>query len=271
MVYDVCMEVSFYIIVFIFALLVGSFLNVVILRLGSGESFVSGRSHCMGCNGVLKWKDLLPVFSFAFLKGKCRYCKDKISFQYPLVELITGLVFLSVLFYRGIPEGVVDMGYVVLLWCLFSMLIVIAFRDIRQFRVDNELIVLSLIFALALVVYGYINYEVEWVDLMVGSVTVFGFFVLLFIGTKGRGMGMGDVKLSFVVAVFLGVYGYEMLILWLFLAFVFGGIIGVLLMIFKGKRRKDRLPFAPFLISSAFIVFFVGDYLWENYTSILLI
>ncbi len=264
------MEV-FYIIIFGFALFLGSFLNVVILRLGSGESFIYGRSHCVHCKKELSWKDLVPLFSFIYIRGKCRYCKTKISWQYPLVELITAIFFVLVFVKLGFPENIFDSIYLFLAWCLFAVFIVISLRDIRQFRVDNKLVLLSLFLSIILSIVGSIIGEADLFTAYIGAFSVFLFFLLLFLGTKGKGIGMGDVKLSFVIALFVGLNMYELLILWLFFAFVFGGIIGVLLIIFKDKHRKDKLPFAPFLVYSAFIAFLAGTYLWEKYILILAI
>ena len=263
------MEIFYYAVIFVFGLLVGSFLNVAILRLGTGESLMGGRSHCVRCKKDLSWKDLLPLLSFLILRGKCRYCKRKISLQYALVEATTSLLFLLVALKLALPADALEWIALALVLCVAACFIVISFRDIRTLQVDNELLIVLLGASVALVVGEAFRSSVDALTLVVGPILVITFFIFLSVATRGKGMGLGDAKLSFVVALFVGIYSYEMIILWLFLAFVAGGIVGSAMIFFGIRSRKDALPLAPFLLSSATVVFFVGNEIWEEYMSLL--
>ena len=129
------------ILIFIFGAAIGSFLNVVILRLNTGKSIISGRSKCFSCAKKLRWYELLPIVSFVFLRGKCSACKTKISWQYPVVEILTGLIFLQIFnFQPASPAGgfsIINYFNIVYFWIVFSLLIIIAVYDYRHQIIPN--------------------------------------------------------------------------------------------------------------------------------------
>lgn len=251
--------------VFIIGLLVGSFLNVVILRWGTGVSAFSGRSRCVHSGNVLPWYDLVPVVSFVLLRGRSRFSGKALSIQYPLVELLTGVLFTGVylLFMSWNPLFFVD---VVLLFqfalalAIMSTLVVIAMYDLRTQIIPD---MLSLLFAVLSFIYSFLVFgvsgEFAWV-LLAGPVLAFPFAFLWFV-SQGAWMGFGDAKLAWGIGWFLGLMPGLSAIL---LAFWIGAVVAICLLVigkvskvfFKGMGLKSEIPFAPFLIIGTLLVFF---------------
>ena len=232
---EVLMEeaaVIMYVLVALFGLLVGSFLNVCIYRIPEGQSIVVVPSHCMTCGKKLHWYELIPLFSWLFLRGKCHGCKSKISFQYPLVEAANSLLWLLVFFVKGFTiDSFICMG-------LISTLFVIAVIDARTMEIPNGLV----IFILVLAVIRRIFYHEELLDLVLGPVVMGGLFLAILLFSGGRAMGGGDVKLMFACGLYLGL---KCCALSLVIACIFGSIIHVALMIILKKGRE--LAFGPYL------------------------
>lgn len=262
-----------YAILFVFGLAVGSFLNVLALRY-DGEHFlfdprvIGGRSHCPHCSRTLRWFELVPVISFLIQGGKCRNCKAKISWQYPLVELISGILFVAVPWRLG--------GNIILsiFWiAAFVILLLITYIDIRLQIIPDELSVLLMLLALFSGIFwvgnfGSVNYSFLnpyaaffglqgdfWANRAVGALFGGAFFGALVLVTRGKGMGMGDVKL----AVPLGfLFGWPDVLFLTASAFVFGACVGAGFLIRKTKTMKSALPFGPFLALAAAFIFFAG-------------
>ena len=232
--------------VFVFGAVVGSFLNVVILRLNTGQSVVSGRSKCFTCAKKLKWYELLPIASFVFLRGKCSACKTKISWQYPFVETITGIIF--VLLFQQ-PQNIFGFSFLVL---IFSFLIIIAVYDYRHQIVPNLFV--WIFNGLAFIgLFRIFN----WNNLLAGFI-LFAFFALLWGVSRGRWMGFGDAKLALGIGWLLGITKGIAAIT---LAFWVGAIVGVLL-IYLNKNKyglKSSIAFGPFMILGTIISFFWGE------------
>ncbi|MFA5249269.1 MAG: prepilin peptidase [Candidatus Paceibacterota bacterium] len=259
--------------VFIFfaGLIIGSFLNCAAYRLYHEISFVSGRSFCPECKHTLAWYDLVPVFSFVFLKGKCRYCGKKISLQYPLAELGTGMIFLTVFLATYDPQLSVLGSFISLAYMLIisSLLIVIFISDLKWFIIPDE----ALIAALGVTVFFHL-YNFIFNSFTVGQALPFlysglgslAFFLGIFLLTKGKAMGFGDVKFSFFMGLFLG---WPMIVVALFLAFFSGAIIGLILIALKKKGLKSEVPFGPFLIFGIFTAMIWGRELVNYYLSFL--
>jgi len=276
---------------FIFGACIGSFLNVLILRFPKGEPIVRKRSYCPSCKKTLAWFDLIPLLSFAILRGKCRYCGRKISRQYPQVEAATGLLFLFSYFVW--LQGSVNLSSLPHLFFLFfaSSLLFLVFIFDLKYGIIPDVIVLWGIFGwvlyqliaistkLAFLWFGlssselgrymitpqyFLNQLKFWLPDLLWAVAaglfVSVFFYALVILTAGRGMGLGDVKFGFLLGLFVSIPKIFTL---LFLAF-FSGALASLVLIFLGKKRlKDTVPFGPFLSIAALAVLYLGDLLTQ--------
>ena len=243
------------ILIFLFGAVVGSFLNVVILRLNTGQSIVFGRSKCFTCAKKLKWYELLPIASFVFLRGKCLACKTKISWQYPLVETTTGLLFLLI---SNLKSQISNLG-IVYLWIIFSVLIIVAVYDYHHQIIPNLFVWIfnGLAFAGLFSALGG-GFRIFNTDSFLAGFILFAFFALLWGMSKGRWMGFGDAKLALGIGWFLGITEGVAAIT---LAFWIGAIVGVSL-IYLNKNKygmKSSIAFGPFMILGTAISFFWGE------------
>jgi prepilin signal peptidase PulO-like enzyme (type II secretory pathway) len=256
------MEFLIYLFVFIFGLIVGSFLNCVIYRLETGESFLKGRSYCPHCKHVLSWKDLIPIFSFLILKGKCRYCKKKISFQYPLVEFFTGILFvLAIPIYGGRTS--IDL---IFYWVLTCFLIIIFFYDLKHYLIPDKIIYPAIAIAfLNQILTSNIQHLTS--NLTLGILPSLFFLAIILISHE-TWMGLGDFKLSILMGLILG---WPKILVSLFFAFFSGAIVGLILIFLKRKTMKSQIPFAPFLVSGTFFAVFLGDKIIDWYLKLILL
>lgn len=248
-----------YIAVFILGLLIGSFLNVCIYRIPRNESVVNPPSHCTGCGSRLKPLDLMPVVSYVFLKGKCRYCSSGISPRYPLIEAVTGGLYLLLFARFGLTVDFVAYAY------LMTILIAVFVIDFDYKIIPNGLVVAGLAGAVPLIAYHAvypmeIYRDVRWWSPLLGILPGTGFLLLiavvgLLIYKTDDAMGMGDVKLFAPLGLFLG---WKMCFLALMLSILLAGLTSLLLIISGRKKRKDTIPFGPFIVLAAFIVLMWG-------------
>jgi len=252
--------ISFF--VFIFGLCIGSFLNCAIYRLEKKKN-LKGRSFCPHCKHPLSWLDLFPVFSFLFLRGRCRYCKKNISWQYPAVELATGLVFLLIFVFANDFSifGLINLSF---LFYVVSALVVIFVYDLKHYIIPDKVLFPAIIITF---LYRLIenllvgDYELIY-NFILASVIASVFFLVIFLISKGKWMGFGDVKLAILMGLLLGVPN---VLVALFLAFFFGAIIGVVLMISERKSLKSEIPFGPFLIAGTFAAMICGNHIIQWY------
>lgn len=235
------------ILVFIIGLSVGSFLNVLVLRIDKLSTVWKGRSICPSCKHTLAWYDLVPLFSFATLLGKCRYCKKKISWQYPAVEFGVGLLFLLLLLKFGV--GMALIYYLI----TFSVLTVVFIYDIETQLVPEVFVWIAL--ALAFLGGSYFG-NFSFLEMIYGGLIAGGLFALLVVVSKETWMGAGDIKIGLIMGFLLG---YPVAVLGLFSSFVLGSIVGLIYMKVANKTMKDSLPFAPFIIASTLICMIVGQ------------
>ncbi|MEJ0021795.1 MAG: prepilin peptidase [Candidatus Doudnabacteria bacterium] len=235
--------------IFIFGLIVGSFLNVVIFRLASGESFLFARSHCRSCKKELQAKDLIPVFSFLYLRGRCRYCAAAISRQYPVVELATGLIFvLFALKFQMVFSWVFALNII-----FACFLLVIAVYDFNHYLILDKVLLPGLVLVL---LYNILQgWPVFWAGLLSGAGFA-GFFLAQYLISRGKWIGLGDVKLGFVLG---NLAGWPMSILVLILAYGSGAVVGIALILMGRKKFGSKLPFGIFLSLSAIIVMLAGN------------
>ena len=238
----------------IFGLILGSFFNVCIYRIPNGKSIVWPGSFCPKCNKPIKWYDNIPVLSYLFLLGKCRQCKAPISIQYPLVELLTGLLTVLFVWHNGLA-----------LWT-FVLLTAVYFLIILSV-IDLELMIIPDRFSLGLIVLGVafawcnpnftgVWWQKELSSLLGAGVGLFGVLAIALIGTwifKKEAMGGGDVKLMAGIGAFIGWKG---VITTVIMGSFFGLVYALILMIFKGKKGSDAIPFGPFLSLGALVNFF---------------
>ncbi|CAG9619508.1 prepilin peptidase [Sutcliffiella rhizosphaerae] len=245
-----------YYLIFFLALLLGSFYNVVGLRIPKGESIVAPRSHCISCKTTLTGLDLVPVLSYVFLKGRCRHCQKSVSPIYPLFELLTAGLFVLAPFLMGWTYELV------VAWTLISMLIIIVISDLHYMLIPNK--ILLFFFALFIVERIFIPY-LSITGHLLGLVVGFLIPFLIAVISKG-GMGGGDVKLFAVLGFVLG---WELVIFTFFLSSLIGMIAAVIGMLFGKVKKGVPFPFGPSIALAAIIVYFKGEALLHWYFSLL--
>ena len=244
-----------YITIFIFGIVIGSFLNVCIYRIPKKEDIVKINSHCMSCNYKLKWYDLVPIFSYICLGGRCRECKTKISIQYPLIEGLNGILYVLVVFVNGFTIES-------LLYCLmFSALITLSVIDFRTYEIPFGINLFILALGLIKLATDYRNF----LDYLIGFISVSGFLYLLFLLTKGRGIGGGDIKLMAVSGLMLG---WKCNILALAIGCIVGSIIHIIRM--KVSKQDHVLALGPYLSVGIMIAALWGDFLLQWYFTAIL-
>ena len=251
-------------------LFVGSFLNVLADRLPRDESVIGGRSHCDKCKKTLKWYDLIPLLSFLYLQGKCRYCHTPLSMHYPAVEVTTGVMFaLAVIFlpHESIKYQVLSIKYFVdLAYYLFiiSSLIVVFFADLKYGIIPDKIVFPAVIISF---LYLILNTQYLILPHVLSAVSASLFFLALFLITKGRGMGFGDVKFAFLMGLILGFPGIAIA---LYIAFLTGAIIGCILIVWKKKKLSGtKIPFGPFLVLGTIVSLFFGEIIMQKISQIL--
>lgn len=254
-----------------FGSIIGSFLNVVILRLPNEEK-LQGRSHCFNCKKTLGYLDLFPIFSYLFLGGRCRYCKTKISVRYITIELLTGLLFALAVYFL---KPLVILDYILLLKFLIaiSALLVIFVVDLENFIIlDSVLIfvaisvsVLNLILDIFTGVGLFNIYSNFFGGLLAAVIAWLPFFMLWYI-SKGKWMGFGDVKLALVLGIILG---FPNIFVGLMLSVLLGGFVSVLLLTFTSKTLQTKLPFGTFLSIGTILALFYGNSILNWYLAFL--
>ena len=256
--------------IFIFGLIMGSFLNCVIWRLYKEESFLFGKSYCPHCRHDLNALDLFPFLSYLFLGGKCRYCKKKISIQYPLVELLTATLFSLVYLYFGPVTGLFSFNFFQIgFWLIMaSFLIIIFIFDLKYYIIPDEVIYPAIIISMLWIFYSFYSGLIGKADVVYFIFSALGaslFFFLIWFFSKGVAMGFGDVKLAILIGLLLG---YPNIIVGLFLGFLFGAIIGSVLILLKKRGLKSEIPFGPFLLVGMLIALFFGERIVNWYLSL---
>jgi leader peptidase (prepilin peptidase) / N-methyltransferase len=253
------MNILYLILALVFGLVIGSFLNVLIFRLDSLNTIWSTRSHCPKCKKKLLWYDLVPVFSYIILGGRCRFCQEKISLQYPIVELSTGLLFVFLLFSFGLS---IALFYYMI---IFSLLVVILVSDLKTQMMPEIFAWIGLILAL---LFGWYFGNLTIPSALWGGVIGGGFLALLVYGSlivsgaSEKWMGAGDIKIGAIMGFLVG---FPAIILGLFFAFISGAIVGLIYIKLQKKTIKESLPFAPFLILSTLLTLVYGQYLLNWY------
>ena len=264
------MELIYTFLVLILGLCVGSFVSALTYRAPRGISIAKGRSFCPHCKAKISWYDNIPLFSFLFLRGKCRNCGKKISLRYPFIEGAIALGFLYIYSSTcslGSHEvvcrwneslGTINLAF---LFFVFSLLVAIFVIDLeRQIIPDNLVFILfsvtTLFLLLGLSQFFFVNFLTGFLAAT--------FLLLLFLITKGKGMGLGDVKFAVFAGVFLG---WPQSVTWLFASFLIGAFVGLALILLRKASFGKHIPFGPFLVVSFFIAAFYGERIlkWLNF------
>lgn len=242
-----------YIIIAVFGLIIGSFLNVVILRFDDLKSIVKTRSHCPKCKKEIPWYDLFPFFSYIALKGKCRECKQSISIQYPLIEIGTALIF-TLLFWKF--GFILQFGFLLL---ISTILIVVLMYDILHQLIADWLIWAAIgLWVIYLAInFFFIDHSTLFIlNSLYGGLALGGFLGLIVLISREKWMGAGDIKLGFLLG---AISFWPQVLLSAFAAFTLGSIISLILIFANKKTMKDQVPFAPFLILGTYVTLFWGD------------
>ena len=230
---------------FFLGTIVGSFLNVVIYRLPNNQSIIFPASHCPKCGHKLAWYDMIPIFSYILLKGKCRYCKAKISIRYPIIEALTGFAFVGI----GLRFGWSLQFFEYIIFA--SFLIAVSFTDLFYGIVPDIIVIPGAIVGF---IFSLLRGKTVFFSSLFGSLLLFVFFIIVILLTKG-GMGEGDATFGAMIGSFIG---FKFSIATLVISFIFGSIIGILLLTFFHKKGKDSMPFGPYLAISAYIMVLYG-------------
>lgn len=242
-----------YIIVFLYGIVIGSFLNVCIYRIPEKQNIVKVRSHCMSCGYQLKWYDLIPLFSYICLGGRCRKCRAKLSVQYPLIEALNGILYVVIVYVNGVSVES-------LLYCLLtSALITLSMIDVRTYEIPFGINLFILALGLIRVGLDYHNF----VSYGIGFLAVSAFLYLLFVLSKGRAIGGGDIKLMAACGLLLG---WKLIILAFLIGCVLGSVIHIVRM--KVSKADHVLAMGPYLSMGVFIAMLWGDRFLQWYMSL---
>jgi leader peptidase (prepilin peptidase)/N-methyltransferase len=235
-------------VIFLYGIVIGSFLNVCIYRIPNNQSLITPPSHCGNCDTRLKWRDLMPIGSYLWLKGKCRYCNSKISMRYPLVEGLTGILLVGIYLRYGI--GISFFKYSIL--TLF--LIVIALIDYDTTDVYSSVVYSGMAVGIVFIIIEAIGYSHSISSYIIGGLIGFGVIGSIYILTGG--MGVGDIEIAVLCGLFLG---WKLEIYFLLISFIIGGVTAVTLMALKKKSKDEYIPLGPSLAIGAYMVIIIGE------------
>ena len=269
-----------YFFVFLFGLVVGSFLNCVIYRLAlpnfslKNLGGLKNRSYCPHCKKTLSWQDLIPVLSFLILRGRCRHCRQKISWQYPLVEIATGLLFLLIFnFQFSIFNEFSIFNFLKLIyyWTIACFLIVVFVYDLKHYIIPDQIVYPAILvsdiwYFISGIFDIYTKYEI--LNTIYSAFGAALFFLLIVLISRGKWMGVGDIKLAFFMGLILG---FPNILVAIFSAFFIGAIIGIGLMTAGRKTMKSEIPFGPFLVTGTMSAIFFGESLTDWYLNLFLL
>lgn len=243
-------EIILYITVFVFGIVIGSFLNVCICRIPEKQNIAVVRSHCMNCGYQLKWYDLIPLLSYILLRGRCRKCRQKISMQYPIIEAANGILYVLCFAVNG-------WNYESLIYCLFSSaLLTLSVIDWRTFEIPVGI-------NLSILALGLIHLAMDyphWLQYVIGLLSVSLFLYVIYVITKGRGIGGGDIKLMAACGLLLG---WKRNLLGFFLGCIIGSVVHIARM--KLSKADHVLAMGPYLALGVFFALLWGNRILEWY------
>jgi len=251
---------------FIFGLIIGSFINCLIYRLHKKKSLWN-RSFCPKCKHKISWYDNIPVFSFLFLKAKCRHCKKGISWQYPVVEFVTALLF-ALAFYVHANNfnffSIFDSSIIILIrdWFIISVMIVVFLYDLKYYLILDIITLPSIVIVLILnLVIG-----VEWQNLLISGIIGLSFFLIQFVVSRGKWIGGGDLRLGLLMGVALG---WPLVLLAIMLSYISGSFVGVYLLVRNKKKWGSKLPLGVFLSVGTVVVVLWGQKILAWYLALI--
>ena len=245
---------------------VGSFINVVIFRLPRDISVVVPRSKCLGCNKQIRWFDNIPLLSWILLRGKCRYCKQRINFQYPLIEIISALFFLLSNYANPLPlENNSQQLIVVAGWIFASILLSLSVIDINTFLLPEKLLRIGFITGLCIILLA--SFGLPFINSLIFLLSHFAAIIIGFVGFeflrilasiffRKPAMGKGDSKLVSMIGLWLGIKG---LYISVYIAFVISGALAIIALLLKLIKSGQKIPFGPFLSLGGLIVWYFGN------------
>lgn len=257
------MAFIFYFFIFLLGLIIGSFLNCFIWRLHEEEGMWN-RSYCPKCREQIFWYDNIPVISFILLGGKCRHCKEKISFQYPIVEIVIAVLFV-IAFYHNIQYSIfniLDFNFLLLTlrdWFIISVMAIIFIYDLRWYLILDEISLPACLIVLLFNLFLGIN----WLTLLISGIIGGSFFLIQFVISRGKWIGGGDIRLGLLMGLALGRFDY--LLLAILLAYFAGSFVGLGLIIFGRKKWDSQIPLGVFLSVSTVLVIFWGEAIMNWY------
>jgi leader peptidase (prepilin peptidase) / N-methyltransferase len=254
-----------YVLVALLGLAVGSFLNVVIWRVPRGESVVHPPSHCPSCDAPVRPRDNVPLLSWLMLRARCRDCAAPISARYPAVELLTAVVFVILAARIGFAAELPAFLY------LGAIGVTLALIDLDVQRLPDAIVLPSYVVGAALLLVATLVETDWWAGLraVIGMAALYGFYFLLVL-INPRGMGFGDVKLAGVLGLYLGWLGWGELVSGTFMGFLYGGVVGLLMIALRRAGLKSKLPFGPFMLLGALTAVLVGGHLADLYLDVAL-
>jgi leader peptidase (prepilin peptidase)/N-methyltransferase len=255
----------FLLFMFIIGLSAGSFITSYTYRVPKGGTTSKGRSYCPKCKNIIRWFDNIPLLSFFFLKGKCRYCSKKISRRYPMIEFVTSFSFVIIALYfyscmhqltgNGVCQyvdifGMYTVPYLLAVSAIFITVFVTDFE--HQIILDELVFLLFILTFIMIILYSPATFYSRLLSGFIASL----FLLFLHLVTKGRGMGLGDVKLALAGGMILG---WPLTLVWVGLSFIIGGVVGVMLLVNKRTKFGNQIAFGPFLVLAFFITLIFGD------------
>lgn len=248
------LQISMYILIFLYGIVIGSFLNVVIVRVPRKESIVKVRSHCENCGYQLKWFDLIPIFSYLVLGGKCRKCKTKISAQHLILEVLNGILYVFTFFIAGISV------YTILLCLLFSALLALSLIDFKTYEIPVGFQYVIFVLAVCRTILDRAN----WSEHVIGFFAVSVVLYLMYVISKGAAIGGGDVKLMAVCGLFVG---WKLIIFAFLLGCIVGSVVHIIRMKLSGESHV--LAMGPYLSIGVFVAALWGNQILTWYLGIL--
>lgn len=277
-----------FIIIFVLGLCVGSFVNAFQYRAQTDKK-ITGRSFCPNCKYQLAWYDLIPLASWVLLAGKCRYCKKQISVQYPLIEFLTGTLFVAAGLKSGYIQKFTDYFLesislsnkellvlsfsAICLFVIVGCLLLIALHDYKTKYVLSIVVYVAIAASVFLLLANYNDVLSFWplfkylYPYVIPAVTAGIIFYLIHALSKGKWMGAGDIEIVFLMGIFLG---WPNTLIAFYVAFILGAIIGVILLVVQRAKLKSEVPFGPFLITGTFVAYLFGTQILLIYDRIFL-